>query len=422
MESASSERVWHEAIAPARGGVVPFLGRLLLLAVIPFTIVWLPLTKLPGVGTVTASDAALMLLWAIVALDLLTFGISDLEHHTMTLLLLALFIALLAGVGGELGPARGSGAREFQLFMKRFGLAAVIPLAGVRFRSEAMGTWFRVLTLAGIAALVLFTVKPELTAMLPRPEEFDAEAGERATGLGTNPNDLAYTAIALAVLHGAFAARRRDLGARVLLGVALTGAAACVVASGSRSGLLGGGVALAFYLVAARVHVSAKLAVAAIAVAAVIVGVSSSGVFQERLRRLAAHGAREQNVSARAEAQWVALKQSLDHPFGVGFRNIGRGAYAQEASFTFHTTDSVYFDTLVGAGLAGLLALLFLFWICWRHVARTGGASPSVPVLHSGMVAFLAFGVATVVPISVFLSPLFFLIVSGASHAVRHDA
>jgi hypothetical protein len=38
-------------------------------------------------------------------------------------------------------------------------------------------------------------------------------------------------------------------------------------------------------------------------------------------------------------------------------------------------------------------------------------------VLKGGLVAFLFFGTATVVPISVFLSPLFFSIVSAAAYA-----
>jgi O-antigen ligase len=422
MESARFDGVWDEVIAPPRGGILPFAARLLLLVLIPLTIVWLPLTTLPGMGTVTASDAALMALWGIVAFDLIVFGALGLEHHTVTILVLAVVIAVLAGLGGELGPEHGTGAREFQLIMKKFGLAAVIPLAAVRFRSPAVGTWTRIFTLAGIAALVMFAVKPELTAMLPRPEDFGSEPdpGERSIGLGTNPNDLAYTAVALAVLHGAFAAGRRDLVSRGLLVAALACAAACVVASGSRSGLLGGGAALAFCVASTRIRLGAKLVLIGIAVAAVVVGLSMSSVFQERLTRLATYGARERNVSARLDAQWSAARHSLDHPFGVGFRNIAWGTYS-EHSWAVHTTDSVYFDTLMGAGFPGLLALLFLFWTCWRHVTRAGAGAPGVPILHSGIVAFLMFGMATVVPISVFLSPLFFLVVSGASHATRDD-
>jgi O-antigen ligase len=423
MESARYARAWDEVIAPVRGGALPFAGRVLLLALIPLTVVWLPLAKLPGLGTVTASDAALMALWGIVAFDLVAAGVSGLPHHTVTIVVLALLIAVLAGIGGEFGPEPGSGAQEFQLLMKKFGLAAVIPLAALRFRSPAMGTWTRLLTLAGIAALVLFTVKPELGELLPRPDRFDAErAGERATGLGTNPNDLAYTAAALAVLHGAFAAGRRSFVVRVLLVLALAGAAACVIASGSRSGLLGAGAAVAFCIVASRIRVSAKLALAGIAVAAVVVGLSMSAVFEERLSRLAAQGARERNLSARLDAQASAAKQSVDHPFGIGFRNIGWGIRHQRSSWRLHTTDSVYFDTLIGAGYPGLFALLLLFFTCWRHLKLTGGSAPSVPILQSGIIAFLVFGMATVVPMSVFLSPIFFLVVSGASHAPPRDA
>ena len=43
-------------------------------------------------------------------------------------------------------------------------------------------------------------------------------------------------------------------------------------------------------------------------------------------------------------------------------------------------------------------------------------------MLRAGVVAFLIFGTATVVPISVFLSPLFFQIVGAAAYPDEHDA
>ena len=72
---------------------------------------------------------------------------------------------------------------------------------------------------------------------------------------------------------------------------------------------------------------------------------------------------------------------------------------------------------VIGAGFAGLLCLLALLWTAWRHVGRS--LSPDDPGTHvrrAGLVAFLAFGMATVVPVSVFLAPLFFSIIGSAAY------
>ena len=92
-------------------------------------------------------------------------------------------------------------------------------------------------------------------------------------------------------------------------------------------------------------------------------------------------------------------------------------ATARTGDRSFTTSDSVYLDTLLGAGFLGLACLLGLLHLAWRHVGRAAGpASRRGAVLKGGLLAFLCFGTATVVPISVFLSPLFFSIVGAATY------
>jgi O-antigen ligase len=421
MERALRGPTWTPEVAAPRTGIVAGTGRVLLLCAVAFSLVWFPVAR-TGAGTIAGSDAALFALWAVTALDLLLRGASGVEAETASMVILALAVAALAALGAELSGAGTSGSFEFMLFLKRFGLAAVIPLATSRFGSPGLRTAFRVLTALAMIALVVFVLRPELHALLPKPEDWEEgrETG-RAMGLGMNPNNLAYAAVALAVLHGAFLPRGAGLVGRLAAVGVLAGAALCVVVSGSRSGLLGASGALALLLVRSSLDARARLGLVAGAAAALAVGLVTSPVFQERLGRVYRLGAAEANVSGRLHAQALAVSASVQHPFGVGYRGIGWATQSARTHYAFETTDSVYLDTLLAAGVAGLLALLLLFRAGWRHLARAGPRRRSVTILQAGFVAFLLFGAATVVPISVFLAPLFFTTIAGASHAPDDD-
>lgn len=416
----TSDLIWQNLASPVPSGAIPFAGRVLLLASVTCSLVWFPVLHL-GAWTIAGSDTALIGLWATVGLDMVLRGISNLDGRTPLIVILAIAIALLAGLGAELSLPEGNGPLEFALFMKRFGLASVIPLAAQRFRSPSAARWVCHLTFVAMAALVAFTVWPELASFLPRPESYEGLSSDRAVGLGTNANDLAYTATAASVLHGAFLPRRprqRDL---LLLSAVLVGAGICLIASGSRSGLLGATAALAFLLLRSEIRVRTKLVLSIGFGLMVFVGFSASLVFQERLDRVLSSGVHEQNLFARISAQEIALRTFLKHPFGVGFRNIDWATLPARENREIATTDSLYLDTLLGAGPIGLLALLLLLRTCWKHIGVTGGGSRCADALRAGFLAFLVFGAATVVPVSVFLSPLFFTIVSGASHVRAAD-
>jgi len=151
-------------------------------------------------------------------------------------------------------------------------------------------------------------------------------------------------------------------------------------------------------------------------------GLSYSTVFEQRLSKAYHEGFSEENVSTRLDAQWLATRASLSHPFGVGYTGLKR-AMNETTSFGLATTDSVYCDTLLGAGFAGLLCLLALLWTAWRHIALCLPArDPRAHALRSGLVAFVMFGAATVVPVSVYLAPLFFTLVGSAAYADADDA
>jgi O-antigen ligase len=300
--------------------------------------------------------------------------------------------------------------------MKRFGFAAILPLAAALFRSRGVARATRVLTVLCMAAMVLFTLRPELQAHLPRPTTFDPSAmDDRPTGLLTNPNDLAYASVALAVLHAAFLPRRAPQLERAVLAATLAGAAICVVSSGSRSGLIGSAGALVFLTLASGFRRRSKVILLAVSGVVIAAGLSSSPLFHERIERFYRQRLGDENVSSRLEAQWIAVQASAGHPLGVGYQNFLSATWNLRKSYAFTTSDSVYVDTLLGAGIPGLLVLLALLAATWRHASRRHDDARRIR--QAGLVAFLLFGTAAVVPISVFLAPLFFWIPAAAALA-----
>jgi O-antigen ligase len=403
-----------------RTGVAGAVARALLVAIVPLSLFWFPIGHVPGAGNVTAADAALLALWAVTAWEVLWRGPAAVDLRTGGLVAAAVLIGALAGLGSELSTATGKGFLELSLFMKRFGLAAVLPLAARLFAGGRTAGWTRVATLAGVAALTTFTLVPELQASLPRPDAWDAaSAGDRATGPLTNPNDLAYAAVGLAFLHAALVPRRPGALDRVLLAATLAGSATCLVSSASRSGLLGAGGAVLVLLASSGIRVRTKLLVAACVVACVAGGLASNRVFQERVNRLYAQGRSEENVSSRLAFQALAVRASLESPLGVGFTNFAAAGERLTLEYRLEGSDSVYCDTLLGAGFGGLAVLLLLFRGAWRHAGRAVAARGGV--LRAGLAAFLLFGTAAVIPISVFLSPLFFSLVAAAAYPLARE-
>lgn len=405
-----------EGVARAeRRGAVALAARLAILAAIPLACLWWPLGTIPAAGRVTLSDAVLFTLWVLSAWEVLLRAGSGVGARPIALVLLVVAIGALAGVGAAVTASRTHGTFEFALFMKRFGLAGILPLAAHVFRAQWMASGVRIVTTAAVAAQTLFTLHPPLQAYLVRPENYEDVFLGRATGLLTNPNDLAYSVVSLAILHGAatpWPARARD---RALLLLVLTGAGICLVSAASRSGLLGSGAALLFLILLSRMRFWTKGALVAAAVLTVAVGFASTSVFEQRVSRAYREGRSEENVSSRLEMQWIAFRAFVDHPLGVGYTGLEDAGSSVSRKYDLKGSDSVYFDTLLGAGVLGLLALLWLFWTAWKHVAGEARDDPRSRLLQAGILAYLVFGTAAVVPIAVSSAPLFFAIVASAS-------
>jgi O-antigen ligase len=418
IHSAEAGLTWPPAAAEVeRKGALASVARTLLLATVPLCLVWFPIGTIPGAGNVTASDAALATLWILSLWSLATSGLSRVPFRPAAMPLLAILVGLFAAVGSEIN-AEGRGSFEFFLFLKRFGLAAVLPLAATLFRSREMGPRLRFITLASLAALAIFALVPSLQVILPRPPEFDAsDAGPRATGLLTNPNDLAYTAVALAVLNGAFFPRRPRLLDKLLAAAALVACGACLVLAASRSGLLGGAAALTVVCLSRRVAAGTRLVLILSSALVLVVGLSTGGAFEERVVRVYRQGSEDTNVSSRLLAQRLALVAASRHPLGVGFTGYVEATSEMAGSYTPLGSDSVYFDTLLGAGVLGLLALLSLFFTAVRHVVRTAPEEGSRrTILLAGLLAFAVFGTASIIPISVATSPLYFSLIASACY------
>jgi len=414
MGGEQGERASARALA--RQGLVPAVGRALLLASVPLAVVWVPVASLPGLGNVAAADVVLLGLWAAAALELALRGVREVEPEPFVVLACAGAVGLLAGLGAEIAGHEGTFVLEALLLMKRFGFAAILPLAAALFRSRGVARATRVVTVLCMAAMVLFTLRPELQAHLPRPTTFDPTAmDDRPTGLLTNPNDLAYASVALAVLHAAFLPRRAPLLERAVLAATLADAAICVVSSGSRSGLIGSAGALAFLTLASGFRRRSKVVLLAVSGVVIAAGLSSSPLFHERIERFYRQRLGDENVSSRLEAQWIAVQASAGHPLGVGYQNFLSATANLRKSYAFTTSDSVYVDTLLGAGIPGLVARLALLAATWRHASRR--PDDARRIRQAGLVAFLLFGTAAVVPISVFLAPLFFWIPAAAALA-----
>lgn len=405
--------------ATTRVGPLTVLGRILLVAVIPLSLIWLPVGRIPGAGNVSAGDAAQLGLWVVSAIALLVHRDAEVDVRAPVMAILAVAIAILAGIGAQLTFLDGNGLwLEAALLMKRFGLAAIVPLASALFGSRSTGSWIRLASLVMIGVLFAFTLDPSLQDSLPRPEDYDADVFAtvgRATGSVTNPNDFAYASVALFILHASFLPRRPGFLDRVVLLAALGGAATCLFSSGSRSGVVGAAGALAFVVLTSRIRIAAKMALVATAWIGVVVGLSYSSVFERRLEKAYREGFSEENVSARVQMQWLAIRTAATHPYGVGYSNFARATSRDGTWLEYGTADSVYFDTLLGAGFLGLLCLLALFRSAWTFVSFARSRDDARGhFIKGGMVAFLLFGMATVVPISVFLAPLFFSIVGAA--------
>ena len=139
----------------------------------------------------------------------------------------------------------------------------------------------------------------------------------------------------------------------------------------------------------------------------------AGSTYQDRISTVLAGGRADSSVASRLDAQMVAVRTWANHPFGVGFTNFPE-ATAPEASssvwFTaVGTSDSVYFDFLLAAGMVGLTLLICCFYLCWINAKQHHQLNGAM-YLRAGMLGMIVAATATPSPASVYVAPFFFLL------------
>ena len=345
------------------------------------------------------------------------------RDRAFLILFLAVVPGVLAAVGATTFGDAGDPVKEFSVYMKRFGLAAVLPLAMNCYASPRLYRWSPIMLFVCILAMDLFSIFPDLRSILLIASlEADPSAlGERAMGLISNPNDSAYIAIcAMAGVIATITLRKRPgFWMTLLMGSAVAGSLVNVVLSGSRSGLIALLAGLFYYILVSRSSSVRKSLIIGLFALSGCVGLSYSSEFKQRMESALTQQLGEESVESRLQAQYVALLATLKHPLGVGFLNFPQATARLSGGMVFAAvegSDSVYFDTLLGAGFLGLAALLLLYSTCWKYL-RTSLHRPTEAslILRAGCIAISVFGLATTSPFSVFVSPVAFFMVGSCA-------
>lgn len=398
-----------------------------ILLLIPGSLVWWPLFSIPGAGTVAASDALLLILWPVTLWTLSRWnGSARLRRRALVIAGLPALIGLLGALAAALYTSSlDAGFLEFALQAKRFGLAAIVPAAMLVSRASAIRRVARPVIVATLIANVGMVLFPEIMGYLPVAEMADARVFEqgRGAGLVLNPNDLAYVSMGLMVCYMALSVEDRPgtfWGTPV--NWVVTGAAAFnLVTSGSRSGILGAGVAAAYFVIRNSDRWSRRLVPVLALTVALLVGTDANEVLASRLSRAYERGISEENIAERLAAQEAGVRSAARNVWGVGSRNAKEvlSPYLGRSALFVGTTDSVYVDTLVASGVLGLLALLLLWRRAWTFVSV--GVSPrSAAILQSGLIGFAVVGLASVSPASFSVAPTFFFLIGTAGVSRAH--
>src|SRR4051812_32361892 len=114
-------------------------ARLLLSVAVPASLFWYPIANIGGIGNVTMCDVVLVLLWGITLPRVFARKkISATDRRPLKILGWVLVLGVLAALGSSVSSGTVGPAQEFAAYMKRFGLAAIIPLALSNFSSDVL--------------------------------------------------------------------------------------------------------------------------------------------------------------------------------------------------------------------------------------------------------------------------------------------
>jgi len=401
-------------------GFLPALARLLLILGLVSSLFWVPLFESGGLGTVTVADFCLLCLWPITLIYLLaSLRLSRANLHPFWIAVLATIIGLLSAVAAySFTGSPVSAVSDLALHMKRFGLASIIPLALWTFGSRRFTGTSVIVIAVSLVLISVFSIFPQFQRLLPayQSSATSLEGDVRATGAVSNPNDLAYVSVlALCSIYGLAVNVRKSVFSNIVVGIASLSGLANIVLSGSRSGVLSLLAAASFIVVRSRMTKSKKLILLASVLVAGFVGFQLSDIFASRIQRAYNERLGDASISIRLQMQAVAAEVSLRHPIGVGMRNFVAATKGELGDVPFTQisgSDSIYFDTLVATGFAGLLVLVALYRLIWLYQS-TCPPRPRV-YFSGGFVAALVFGCASVSPSSVYVAPLFFFTVGAA--------
>jgi hypothetical protein len=400
------------------------LGRIHLLLIVPASAIWIPVTAVPGVGTIAACDLLQLSLWCLVLFcTLSSFRRRRLNTATVWLATLPFLIGLLAALASWDYSGRSDQAQfELALYAKKFGFAACVLPALAMFWTPAFAHPLRLMLLAVSVASAAVTLVPGALDLLPATQRLTEHSFQegRVPGLFANPNDLAYVSVALATCYFALVRRPDTIRAFVEASIVLVSTAFNLILSGSRSGMAGAFVATGFVLLRHRIGFVPRVALVVLAMSATVAGLTYNEVFASRVERVYADGLRENNLAERITAQRAAVMTWFDHPLGVGSRHASEAIapHLQSQMLFFGTADSVYIDTLLSSGVLGVSALLALFALAWHLIGRCPDKTRQL-VLRAGLLAFLVFGTASVSPASASVAPSFFLMISMAQLRTR---
>lgn len=409
--------------ARPRSSLLEHVHTVVLFAVLPCTVFWFPVLSSEVLGNMILSDTVLLLLW-LTTLSILVrrTNLSVRIRRCVKLCVFAVLAGFCSAIGSLLFGQTANLASDVLRHMKVWGLPSIIPL-GISLSSGA-----RIGRLIAISAIVgaTFNVAVEFThsqEKLPLFTELSDlsssvayridDPNSRATGSVSNPNDFAYVCIIGLGFVGSlyFTAKRSAILLRLACLPFVAGLLYGLVASGSRSAIVGALGGAAYYVTKGKIGTLKKATLFAVLAVALVFGWRESSIFQERMSAAVIQGSEEANFAGRAAAQAIALRTWLAWPLGVGAANR-RGATASYVSQSttvavVETSDSIYIDSLLTSGLEGFALLCLCLGTCWK-LATDVPLTSRTAVIRATILAVFICGFASVAPATSFVAPFFF--------------
>jgi hypothetical protein len=390
---------------------------ILLSLVLPLAVVWIPVSRQTGLGTVTLLDIVLCLLWLTTLFRLRCVSVSYRPYKLAAgIVMSAVLPAAFAMAGALLFNNRLDVAIDLMQQLKRFGMPSIIPLALLVAPRECASR-MRIILIGSVALMVLLAATPWVGLLPINAEATDLPSADpRAMGSLSNPNDYSYIGIFGALTGLSFGADRtiRRLSRYIWCTLALVVGLTALVTSASRSGIVAAVLGSTYITFTSRQSPKGKALLLLGLCIIAVVSWQSLPTFQDRMQRVISQTAADDSFSARIEAQEVALRTWIDHPLGVGFSNMyaatQRNASDSRLVVGVATSDNIYVDFLLGAGLFGLGCLILCLRCCLALVRQPSQRSGAI-YLRTGILCAVVFGLATVSPASYVVAPFFFTLV-----------